>query len=132
MGLDARTSEYAEEILSPHFGELIQFVKEAERKLQSGEVKLIQHEEGRVIKIITSFSSNWKVALDTINRDVMSSFPSFRTGANVLQKALTLLVQYYHRFQKILNENLANLTSRQDLVNIHQLMVEVKKYKPNF
>jgi len=72
------------------------------------------------------------MALDAVNREVMTSFPSFHTGAGVLQQALTLLVQYYHRFQKILNEALPGLASRQDLVNIHQLMVEVKKYKPNY
>lgn len=86
----------------------------------------------RVISLISSFGSSWRQALDAVNREVMSSFPSFRTGAAVLQQALTLLVQYYHRFQKIIGEVLPHLTARQDLVNIHQLMVEVKKYKPNF
>jgi len=62
----------------------------------------------------------------------MSSFPSFRTGAAVLQQALTLLVQYYHRFQQIISDYFPMLSSRPDLVNIHQVMVEVKKYKPNF
>jgi len=42
----ATNSEYAEEILSPHFGELIQFVKEAERELQGETAKNIQSEEG--------------------------------------------------------------------------------------
>ena len=86
----------------------------------------------KVIRIISGFSMSWRSALDAVNREVMSLFPSFRTGAGVLQQGLTLLVQYYHRFQKILTETLPNLSSRQDLVNIHQLMVEVKKYKPNF
>lgn len=86
----------------------------------------------RVINVITNFGATWKQALDSVNREVMSSFPSFRTGAAVLQQALTLLVQYYHRFQKILGDHMPTLASRQDVVNIHQLMVEVKKYKPNF
>jgi len=86
----------------------------------------------RVSTIIISFGGTWKQAIDAVNREVMSSFPSFRTGASVLQQALTLLVQYYHRFQKILGDHLPSMNSRQDLVNIHQLMVEVKKYKPNF
>lgn len=86
----------------------------------------------RVTAIIANFGASWKQAIDAVNREVMSSFPSFRTGAGVLQQALTLLIQYYHRFQKILGDHMPVLTSRQDLVNIHQLMVEVKKYKPNF
>jgi hypothetical protein len=87
---------------------------------------------GRVSSIIASFGTVWKAAIESINRDVMSSFPSFHTGAGVLQQALTLLVQFYHRLQKILNENFPALAGRQDVVNIHKLMVEVKKYKPNF
>ncbi len=93
---------------------------------------IYMHFLARVIRIISGFSANWRSALDSVNRVVMSSFPSFRTGAGVLQQALTLLVQYYHRFQKVLGEALPSLSSRQDLVNIHQVMVEVKKYKPNF
>lgn len=45
-GLMATNSEYAEEILSPHFGDLIQFVKEAERELQAENVKGVLSEEG--------------------------------------------------------------------------------------
>jgi hypothetical protein len=131
--LSSRTTEYAEEILSPHFGGLIQFVKEAEHLIQAGQNQTkLQDKEARVSAIMASFSTVWKPAIEAINRDVMSSFPSFRTGAGVLQQALTLLVQYYHRFQKILSENFPALAGRQDSVNIHQLMVEVKKYKPNF
>ncbi|XP_021948415.1 vacuolar protein sorting-associated protein 52 homolog [Folsomia candida] len=132
VSLNKKTAEYAEETLSPHFGTLIQFVREAENMIQGNHSQLLAKEEARVSAIIINFGATWKQAIDSVNREVMSSFPSFRTGATVLQQALTLLIQYYHRFQKILADHMPSLTSRQDLVNIHQLMVEVKKYKPNF
>lgn len=44
--LSAKTSEYAEEILSPHFGGLIQFVKEAENHLQKENGDVIANDEG--------------------------------------------------------------------------------------
>lgn len=49
------------------------------------------------------------------------------------QGALTQLIQYYHRFHKVLAlPPLKALPVRSELINIHHLMVEVKKHKPNF
>lgn len=50
-----------------------------------------------------------------------------------MQGALTQLIQYYHRFHKVLAlPPLKVLPVRSELINIHHLMVEVKKHKPNF
>ncbi len=76
-------------------------------------------------------------SLDEINREVLGSFPNFKNGTAILQQALTSFVQYYHRFHKALQHpSLLSATAphpeRDRLINVHQLMVEVKKYKPNF
>ena len=48
-------------------------------------------------------------------------------------QALTSLVQYYHRFSRVLGvAPLSQIPATAQLINIHQLMVEVKRYKPNF
>lgn len=44
--LASKTGEYAEEILSPHFGGMIQFVKEAENLLQKEKGDVIASDEG--------------------------------------------------------------------------------------
>ncbi|KHN78067.1 Vacuolar protein sorting-associated protein 52 -like protein [Toxocara canis] len=50
---------------------------------------------------------------------------------NILEAAFTQLVQYYHRFSKVLShEVFAENAARKELVNIHHIMVELKKYKP--
>ena len=125
----ARTSEYVEEILQPHFGDLIRFVKEAE-----SEKRLDSKNSGDYIgRIIISFNSKWKNSLDGINKEVLNSFPNFKNGTEILQMALTQFVQYYHRFHKIVSGmNVVTCPNRDQLINIHQLMVEVKKYKPSF
>ena len=50
------------------------------------------------------------------------------------QAALTQLIQYYHRFQKILSQEhpFKRLPIRSELINIHHVMVEVKKHKTTF
>ncbi len=49
------------------------------------------------------------------------------------QGALTQLIQYYHGFHKVLSQpTFRSLAVRSELINLHHLMVEVKKHKPNF
>ena len=127
----ARTSEYVEEILQPHFGDLIKFVKEAEA--QKGELEILRSQD-YIGRIITGFNARWKNSLDAINKEVLSSFSNnLKNATEILQTALTQFVQYYHRFHKIVSGlNTTACPNRDQLINIHQLMVEVKKYKTNF
>lgn len=92
-----------------------------------------------------------------MSQDVMRSFTNFKNGTSIiqvsltprcvllkyckrvtgavswLQGALTQLIQYYHGFHKVLNQpTFRSLAVRSELINLHHLMVEVKKHKPNF
>lgn len=50
---------------------------------------------------------------------------------HAFQMTFTQIVQYYHRFSKVLShEVFAENAVRKELVNIHHIMVEIKKYKP--
>lgn len=129
----ARTQEFIEEILTPHFGGLITFVKEAESAMEHGHLDQYKNQERRVTEIVRAFNNDWKRAIDQINQDAMRSFTNFKNGTQILQGALTQLIQYYHRFQKILSQNVfKNWPIKNELINIHNIMVEVKKHKPNF
>ncbi|XP_060518176.1 vacuolar protein sorting-associated protein 52 homolog [Cylas formicarius] len=125
--LAAKSGEYAEQILFPHFGEMIQYVKECEHYFETSKLKELKNMEINSPDIVRNFSANWKKSLEDLNREVLLSFPNLVTGASLLQLALTQLVQYYHRFHKLLPPNV-----RSQLVNIHHIMVEMKKYKTNF
>ncbi|EFA03408.1 vacuolar protein sorting-associated protein 52 homolog [Tribolium castaneum] len=125
--LSSRSGEYVEEILSPHFGELMQYVKECEYLLEKSKTEEVKKMEGKSLAIVQHFSANWKKSLEELNREVLLSFPNLVTGSSLLQLALTQLVQYYHRFHKLLTPNV-----RTQLTNIHLIMVEMKKYKTNY
>jgi len=131
--LKARSEEFVSLVLESHFGNLIQWSKEAERKLDAGDLEALRAEEKRVTTIIVDFSRDWKKSLDSINGEILSSFPNLKLGTSLLQQALTTLVQYYHRFSRVLGvAPLSQIAATSQLINIHQLMVEVKRYKPNF
>uniref|UniRef100_A0A6M2DQG4 Vacuolar protein sorting-associated protein 52 homolog n=1 Tax=Xenopsylla cheopis TaxID=163159 RepID=A0A6M2DQG4_XENCH len=125
--LNARSTEYVEEILSPHFGGIMQFVKEGEILLEKGQNEEVKKQERKSLALVTTFSANWKKSLEELNREIYLSFPNLVTGSTLLQLALTSLVQYYHRFHKLLTPN-----ARTQLTNIHVIMVELKKYKTSY
>ncbi|XP_052091207.1 vacuolar protein sorting-associated protein 52 homolog [Mytilus californianus] len=131
--LTARTGEFIEEILSPYFGGMIMFVKDCELQMDRGGAESIKCDEKRVQQIVRGFNNDWKRALEMINGEVMRAFTNFKNGTQILQGALTQLIQYYHRFQKVLSQGaFRNMQIRNELINIHHVMVEVKKYKPTF
>ncbi|TNM93076.1 hypothetical protein fugu_018478 [Takifugu bimaculatus] len=129
----ARTQEFIEEILSSPFGGMIAFVKEAEALMEKGHLDRLKSEEARITQLVRGFSATWKQSVEAMSRDVMRSFTNFKNGTSIIQGALTQLIQYYHGFHKILNQPaFRSLAVRSELINLHHLMVEVKKHKPNF
>lgn len=131
--LNKRIQDFVEELLYPHFGPLMSFVKECESHIERNDLIALDRQDANVAPIIKSFNSNWRKAIEDINRDVMTCFTNFKCGNNIQQTALTQIIQYYHRFHKIVSQNpFKNNPGRSELINIHQLMVEVKKYKSTF
>lgn len=125
--MNARSCEFVEEVLSPHFGGIIQLVKESETLIEKGQLDDLKRQEGKALTLVQSFTNNWKRALEEINREVLHSFPSLLLGGGLLQRAMAQFVQYYNRLHTILPPN-----ARTQLTNIHHIMVEIKKYKTNY
>lgn len=99
------------------------------QKKFSIEIKIL----GNATQLIKSFSSDWKKSLDLINQEIMRTFSNFKNGQSILQASLTQLVQYYYRFQTVLSHNsFKHISAKNELLNMHHLMVEIKKHKPNF
>uniref|UniRef100_A0A4W4E2R5 Vacuolar protein sorting-associated protein 52 homolog n=2 Tax=Electrophorus electricus TaxID=8005 RepID=A0A4W4E2R5_ELEEL len=129
----ARTQEFIEEILAPPFGGMISFVKESEALMEKGQLDKLKNDEVRITQLVRGFSSTWKQSVEALSQDVMRSFTNFKNGTSIIQGALTQLIQYYHGFHKILSQpTFRSLAARSELINLHHLMVEVKKHKPNF
>ncbi|XP_056597294.1 vacuolar protein sorting-associated protein 52 homolog [Triplophysa dalaica] len=129
----ARTQEFIEEILSPPFGGMIAFVKESEALMEKGQLDKLKNDEARITQLVRGFSNTWKQSVEVMSQDVMRSFTNFKNGTSIIQGALTQLIQYYHGFHKVLSQQtFRSVAARSELINLHHLMVEVKKHKPNF
>ncbi|TKR81701.1 hypothetical protein L596_015532 [Steinernema carpocapsae] len=128
-----KISSYVEEMLNPYFGQLIAFVNECEPLVEQSHTQLLIRyaNSGHITDIVKAFSADWKKSIDAINREILTSFTNFKNGTNILQTAFTQLVQYYHRFTKVLSHEAFNECAvKSELINIHHIMVELKKYKP--
>lgn len=133
LQLDKRIQEIVEELLYPHFGSIICFVKDCEVFLERDDQESLRRNEKKIGALIDSFNNNWQTALDEISKDVLSCFSNFENGNNIQQATMAQLIQYHMRFQKITaHPILKDNPSRNRLVGLHELMVYVKKYKTNF
>ncbi|KHJ46213.1 Vps52 / Sac2 family protein [Trichuris suis] len=132
--LQAYVNEYADTLLSLHFGELVKFVHHCESFVEQDMQDKLKDFAGMTFAalrysnathLVRSFNSGWKNSIEAINQEVMTNFSNFRISSNVLQNCLTQLVSYYHRLHKVLSTPaLSSLPARNELVNIHNLMVE--------
>ncbi|XP_065203374.1 vacuolar protein sorting-associated protein 52 homolog [Planococcus citri] len=125
--VDARSIEYVEEILSPHFGGIIQYVREGENLLERNLSEELKKQEGKQKNLVQQFCDTWKTSLDNIYRTVLSSFPNLVTGSSLVQLTFTQLIQYCDQFTKLLTAAV-----KPQFPNIHLMVLEMKKYKINF
>ncbi|XP_017491379.1 PREDICTED: vacuolar protein sorting-associated protein 52 homolog [Rhagoletis zephyria] len=115
--LNKKILDFVEEMLYPHFGAMISFVKECESLVERNDTETLKKYEMRVGDLIRNFNLNWRRALEQVSRDIMASFTNFKNGNNIQQIALTQFVQYYHKFQKMADGNLKDGLRVSALVN---------------
>lgn len=128
-----RVHDLVNELIYPHFGPMITFVKDCEAFIERNDLGSLKKEEAKVSKLIRSFNQSWRKSMEDMKRQVMISFTNFKCGNNITQSTLTQVIQYYHRFDKIVSTHFKNNPEvRSELINIHQLMVDMKKYKTTF
>lgn len=133
LQLDKRIHEIVEELLYPHFGSMICFVKDCEVYLERDDQEALKQSEGKVIALIEGFNQNWQQALNEISKGVMTWFSNFENGNKIQQATLAQLLQYHMRFQKILGHStLKDSANKTKLIGLQELMVFVKRYKTNF
>ncbi|XP_045132398.1 vacuolar protein sorting-associated protein 52 homolog isoform X2 [Portunus trituberculatus] len=131
--LGQRTGEYIEEVLAPHFGGMLTFVRETDHLIANNNTEALKDYEKKVVPLVRSFSSTWKKSVERLNNEVMQCFTNFRTGTVVLQRALETLITAHHTFNRTLaHAAFHHLNIKADIVNSHHLIVEAKKYKPTF
>ncbi|ETE58139.1 Vacuolar protein sorting-associated protein 52-like protein, partial [Ophiophagus hannah] len=73
----------------------------------------------RVTQLVRGFAATWKASVETLSQDVMRSFTNFKNGTTIIQVGEV-------------GARVESLPVRSELINIHHLMVEVKKHRPNF
>lgn len=132
LQLSKRIQEIVEELLYPHFGSIICFVKDCEVYLERDDQESLKRSEKKIGPLIEQFNANWQNSLNDISKDVLSYFSNFENGNNIQQAAMAQLLQYHLRFEKIIGHSTLKDGNRNKLISLHELMIYVKRYKTNF
>ncbi|CAK5090627.1 unnamed protein product [Meloidogyne enterolobii] len=80
-----KIAAYVEEVLSPHFSPLIQFVNECEPLIESNHSQLLARYTVKVVQIVRTFSAEWRRSVEAINNEILHSFTNLKNAANILQ-----------------------------------------------
>lgn len=136
------------EVLIPYFSPLISFVRDSDQLLADGNVRQLESMffnffvdtspdvlfVDKLTVISKLFTGDFKKTFDLIHNDVIRSFPSLKLSQPILKEVFTQFLSYYHEFQRLLstNTNLKTASANIPLPNLHQLMVEIKKFKLPF
>ncbi|KAJ2908828.1 Vacuolar protein sorting-associated protein 52 [Coemansia aciculifera] len=122
---------FAESELEKHFGYLKQFVVDAERQSDIGQISA--DELGRTASV---FNGEWRGQISAINSSIIQSFSNFRTGTEILHVVLGQLIIYYTRFHSLYDKRIARrVAGASEIcqpVGVQSVMVDIKKYRNNF
>ncbi|XP_024023489.1 vacuolar protein sorting-associated protein 52 A [Morus notabilis] len=129
--LKSNTALFVEELLLEHFNDLIKFVKtRASEDPSAGSERAIAVAE--VEPLVKDFASRWKVAIELMHKDVITSFSNFLCGMEILRAALTQLLLYYTRLSDCIKKIVGGSALNKDLVSISSIMYEIRKYSRTF
>ncbi|KAM6589940.1 hypothetical protein CsatA_012545 [Cannabis sativa] len=129
--LKSNTALFVEELLLEHFNDLIKFVKTraSEDPTATTEKPITV---GEVEPLVKDFGSRWKVAIELMHKDVITSFSNFLCGMEILRAALTQLLLYYTRLSDCIKKIVGGSALNKDLVSISSIMYEIRKYSRTF
>jgi hypothetical protein len=95
-------SVFIEKKLLERFGPLIKTTVEQEKHLQAPTISLQDCE-----RLVVHFQQTWKSEIGKIQQEFFNGiFSNFQTASEILRNALTQLLLYYTRFQKIVQTRL--------------------------
>ncbi|KAG6521885.1 hypothetical protein ZIOFF_019018 [Zingiber officinale] len=134
MWVSSFTKQYGvlvqEELLLEHFADLIKFVKNnaSEDTISSAGRPTVAD----VDPLVKDFANRWKVAIELMHKDVITSFSNFLCGMEILKAALTQLLLYYTRLSECVKKIPGGSALNKDLVSISSILFEIKKYSRTF
>jgi len=119
-----------EQVLMQHFGPLIKTTLEQEK--QGRGIALAECE-----RLVVQFQQTWKQEIGKTQKELFSLFSNLATASEILKNAMTQLLLYYTRFQKIVNAQISSLPSgapswTRQLVPGAVIMAEIKQVQNLF
>jgi len=133
--LSQQVHSFVEEELNENYKTLIDLVKTIEPLLQQKK-HVTNDMKSHINTVASTFNKTWKNGVKQINQSVLCFFSNFKNGMDILKKVLTQLLLYYTRFQEIV-KRVYNDTGivppfNKEMVAVHSIIYEIKKYSRTF
>ena len=132
---------YVEEELDAFFHDLITYVRPT-LSVTVSTLPSTNHQAAtpneilEISAIVTHFAATWKISMDTIHKNILTSFSNFKNGTQILQEVLTQLLLYHTRLVDLIQTRIVSAsndnTILQDMVTTQELWTEIKKYCHSF
>eukprot|EP00929_Paragymnodinium_shiwhaense_P014395 TRINITY_DN122300_c0_g1_i1.p1 TRINITY_DN122300_c0_g1~~TRINITY_DN122300_c0_g1_i1.p1 ORF type:complete len:705 (-),score=222.94 TRINITY_DN122300_c0_g1_i1:93-2207(-) len=140
-----QVSAFVENQLTRHYPELLTYVKNTEplvadidesagRQSSASAGPPAGVDVAKMEQVVKKFAANWKPSMDRINVFVKQSFNNLSNGMEILKQALTQLLLYYTRFQKILDKSFPQQRPAfaHELVSTTTILMEIKQVSKGF
>ena len=133
--LSQQVHSFVEEELNENYKTLIDLVKTIEPLLQQKK-HVTNDMKSHINTVASTFNKTWKNGVKQINQSVLCFFSNFKNGMDILKKVLTQLLLYYTRFQEIVKRVYNNTgivpPFNKEMVAVHSIIYEIKKYSRTF
>jgi len=133
---------FIENTLDRHYPDLITFVKNTEPKVTDLSETGRAGQQGvppgvdvqKMEQVVRQFGQNWQTAMDKIHHYVMQSFTNFSNGMEILKQALTQLLLYWTRLQKVIDKSFPQQRPAfaLELVPNSTILQKIKEYSRTF
>ncbi|KII63675.1 Vacuolar protein sorting-associated protein 52 [Thelohanellus kitauei] len=89
--------------------------------------------EDEIMELSNHFAATWKNSLMVVAVDIKKLFAPSYIDQEIKEVCMSMLIDYYRKFVGILSNHYpvmySKLVSKDKIVDIHQILVEIKKYR---
>ena len=116
----------------PCFSQFISFLKSVEVSLSINPHYEIEQQGAELV--LADFSVSWKEAIRSLIENVNNYFDPAKevVSEQVLKQTLAQLLLYYQRFHELMKNSFRDVSFIKDLIPLHSVMFEIKKYVHKF
>lgn len=124
--LESNMMAFVDDLLMEHFSDLLRFVRSHVSE------DLVSYTENTNIAdvepVVKNFAMKWRIALELMHNEVITSCTNLLSGMAILKAAMTQLLNDYNRLSECVKKITGGSTLNRHMVSITSISYEIRKY----